>query len=303
MVMRGTLVATFLAVVISTLAECQPITHSWQVSPDPGAKCRQGYANLLTMAVCNVLTDLLLVLYPIPVILASRIPARRKAFLIGLFCLGIVTAIISIYRVPKILAEDGYQATRSMWASVELIVATVAANTLALASFVRDLGVKKAKFKFDPVSSGKSERRAGHHAWPGHDLDRRVLPLGNAADCESRNKQGLFGVSQPERSGDMRDSESAGERASSPNRSQDSLIPRDLHLSPTNQVTKTTEIQVTVEDIGSRELPARGTHDFPAPGLTGMRTGPAPTVVAGNRGQVRGSTTVLKDMDALPKDS
>lgn len=36
------LLATFFAVVIATLAECQPFHHYWQVMPDPGAHCRQG---------------------------------------------------------------------------------------------------------------------------------------------------------------------------------------------------------------------------------------------------------------------
>ncbi|KAK3943409.1 hypothetical protein QBC46DRAFT_282102 [Diplogelasinospora grovesii] len=308
MVMRGTLVVTFLAVVISTLAECQPFTHYWQVSPDPGAKCRQGYANLLTMAVCNILTDVLLVLYPIPIIVLSRIPAHRKAFLIGLFCLGLVTVIISIYRLPKIIIEDGYQGTRSMWASVELLVATVAANTLALASFVRDLGVKKAKFKFDPVSSGRSERHVHkpvHGAWHGRGLESPAVPLGNAANCETSNNHRFFSISQPKKSVDMRDSDSAGERGPSPTRSLDSLIPRGHQPPSTTQVTKTTEIQVTVEDIGrlNRELSVGRTQGFATPDSTGIQAGPARTVVASNRRQGRGSTTVLKDMEVLPKDS
>jgi hypothetical protein len=125
MAMRCTLLATFLAVVISDLAECQPFANFWQVAPDPGGRCRQGYANLLTLAICNIFTDLLLVVYPVPIIIASRIPKSRKISLIGLFSLGLVTVVISIYQLPQILSEAGYQATRSMWASVEILVATV----------------------------------------------------------------------------------------------------------------------------------------------------------------------------------
>lgn len=305
MVLRGTLIVTFLAVVISTLAECQPFTHYWQVSPDPGGKCRQGYANLLTMAVCNILTDVLLVLYPIPIIVLSRIPPTRKAFLIGLFSLGLVTVIISVYRLPQVILEDGYQGTRSMWASIEILVATVAANTLALASFVRDLGVKKAKFKFDPVSSGKSERhKAVHDAWHGRGLESSAAHLGNDANCES-NKRGFFGISQSKKSVDLRDDKSSGDRDPSPSQSLDSLIPRGQQLASTSQVTKTTEIQVTVEDVGglNRELSVGRSHGFTASDPNSKQVGPPRTVVASNRGQGRGSTLVLKDMDELPRDS
>src|ERR1700710_2779927 len=75
---RWLLLVTFIAVVIADLAECQPFTHYWQVVPDPGAKCRQGYAQLLTMGTCNVITDLLLVVFPIPIIIRSKMGAKRK---------------------------------------------------------------------------------------------------------------------------------------------------------------------------------------------------------------------------------
>ena len=55
------LLVTFVAVVVATLSECQPFTHYWQVVPDPGPRCRQGYAHLLTMGVTDIVTDLLLV--------------------------------------------------------------------------------------------------------------------------------------------------------------------------------------------------------------------------------------------------
>ena len=294
-VMRATLLVTFVAVVISTLAECQPFTNYWQVKPDPGGKCRQGFANLLTMAICNILTDVVLVLYPIPIIVLSRIPLQRKTFLISLFSLGLVTVVISAYRLPQVLAEDGYQPTRSMWASVAILVATVAANTLALASFVRDLGAKKARFKLDPVSSGRSQRlkRPNQDIWHGEGLESRAA-TGNATNIASR-KQNLFGVSRPKSSLDIGDSNSSVGRDSSPHRSLDSLIPRGQQLDP-NTVTKTTDIEVTVVDI---ETVGRGCSQSRSNGHH-MRE-PDRTLVAGDKGRGRGSTKMLKDIDALPR--
>jgi len=70
---RWFLLVSFIAVVIADLAECQPFTHYWQVVPDPGAKCRQGYAQLLTMGSADVITDILLVVFPIPIIITSKL--------------------------------------------------------------------------------------------------------------------------------------------------------------------------------------------------------------------------------------
>lgn len=67
------LAVTFVATVISELAGCQPFSHYWQVVPDPGPQCRQGYANFLTMAILNIITNLALVVFPIPMIMKSRL--------------------------------------------------------------------------------------------------------------------------------------------------------------------------------------------------------------------------------------
>lgn len=158
MFVRVVLIATFAAVVISDLAECQPFSHYWQVLPDPGGRCRQGYAHLLTMAVCNVLTDLLLVLFPVPVVLRSSMTAKRKLRLILLFSLSLAPVAVTIYRVPHIIRERGSQQARSLYASVELLFATAAANALVLGSFVRDRGVKKRRFKYDSIAGASLDR-------------------------------------------------------------------------------------------------------------------------------------------------
>ncbi|KAK4103483.1 hypothetical protein N658DRAFT_275899 [Parathielavia hyrcaniae] len=158
MLIRGLLVATLIAVVISDLAECQPFSHYWQVLPDPGGRCRQGYAQLLTMAVCNVITDLMLVLFPVPVILSSSMTAKRKFQLVLLFSLSLAPVIVTIYRVPRIIEDHGSQQTRSLYASIELLFATGAANALVLGSFVRDRGVKKRRFKYDSIATGSVDR-------------------------------------------------------------------------------------------------------------------------------------------------
>ena len=158
LLVRAVLITTFVAVLISDLAECQPFSNYWQVLPDPGGQCRQGYAQLLTMAVCNVVTDLLLVIFPVPVILGSHMSAKRKFQLVLLFSLSVAPVVVTIYRVPRIIQEGGSQQVRSLYASIELLFATAAANALVLGSFVRDRGVKKRRFKYDSIAAGSLER-------------------------------------------------------------------------------------------------------------------------------------------------
>ncbi|KJK66105.1 hypothetical protein P875_00021789 [Aspergillus parasiticus SU-1] len=171
--------STLIAVVLATLTECQPFNHYWQVVPDPGAQCRSGYANLITMGVCDVITDLLLVAFPIPLIMMTHMPAKRKALLVILFALSLILVGITCYRVPSVISHQGSQQYRSLLASLEILAATAVSNAIVIGSFVRDKGVKKAKFKKAIGSASVSEsmdhssvRRTTitHHHW-GSDSD------------------------------------------------------------------------------------------------------------------------------------
>ncbi|CAK7263669.1 hypothetical protein SEPCBS119000_000600 [Sporothrix epigloea] len=182
---RCILVLTFIAVIISDLTECQPFEHYWTVYPDPGGRCRQGFVQLMTVSACNVVTDLLLVLFPIPIIFFSRFSATRKFQLILIFSLSLGVVGVTVYRATRVMQAHGDQQFRSLLASVELLFATAAANSVVLGSFVRDRGVKKNKFRAGSVvdsmeraSVNRSRRPTAHRHW-GSDEDLvRGLGLG-----------------------------------------------------------------------------------------------------------------------------
>ncbi|CAN9377252.1 unnamed protein product [Alternaria alternata] len=152
------LVVTFLMVLIATLAECHPTTHYWQVVPDPGPQCRQGYAQLLTMGICDIVTDVFLIAFPIPIIVRSSMPLKRKISLVLLFSLSIVLIVVTGARMPLVMQRSGLQQFRTVFASSEILAATIVSNAIVLGSFLRDRGVKKPKFKA-PSTTDSMERR------------------------------------------------------------------------------------------------------------------------------------------------
>jgi hypothetical protein len=152
------LVVTFVIVFIATLAECQPFNHYWQVVPAAGPRCRQGYAQLLTMGITDIVTDILLVTFPIPIIFRSAMPFKRKLSLTALFSLSIILIGVTGARMPLVIGRRGLQQYRTVWASTEVVAAAIVANAIILGSFLRDRGVKKAKFKA-PSTSDSMERR------------------------------------------------------------------------------------------------------------------------------------------------
>ncbi|KAH8730786.1 hypothetical protein GQ44DRAFT_699850 [Phaeosphaeriaceae sp. PMI808] len=152
------LVVTFAMVLIATLAECRPFNHYWQVIPDPGPQCRQGYAQLLTMGVADIVTDILLVTFPIPIIFRSAMTFKRKVSLTALFSMSIILIIVTGIRMPLVIERRGLQQFRTVFASSEILAAAIVANAIILGSFLRDRGIKKTKFKA-PSTTESMERR------------------------------------------------------------------------------------------------------------------------------------------------
>lgn len=156
---RWFLVVTFFAVVVATLVECHPFDHYWQVVPDPGPRCRNGFAQVLTMGTADIVTDILLIAFPIPIILRSTMPAKRKMSLVFLFSLSFLLIAITAYRMYAIVDSHGRQQLRTLWASIEILAAAAVSNFLVLGSFVRDRGVRKTRYR--PPTSARNDSVAG----------------------------------------------------------------------------------------------------------------------------------------------
>ncbi len=149
---RVFLLLTFIGVVVGTLGECQPFDHYWQVVPDPGPACRLGYGNLITMGTCDVITDILLIAFPIPIIMKAGQGWKRTLQLASLFSLSIILIIVTLFRVPKVIEMHGRQQYRTVWASSEILASAAVANTVIIGSFLRDKGTKKNKYRTNSVS-------------------------------------------------------------------------------------------------------------------------------------------------------
>ncbi|KAK4186277.1 hypothetical protein QBC35DRAFT_453407 [Podospora australis] len=324
-ILRFTLLGTFVAVIISNLAECMPFSNYWQVTPDPGPRCRQGYAYLITVTVCNVLTDLVLVVFPVPIVIQSRLSTGHKTLLVSLFCLHIFTAVVAICRVPKILNDAGAQATRTSWASVEILMATFAANALTIGTFVRDKGVKKKKFRYEPQAASLSrsdprtttkkkvawgeeeEDTEGEMGFPkeGKELVVVGASVGRSPPATPTQERGAGSKETLSRGGGGSDRD--GDLGiSHRTASMDSLIPRSRSivsgatpaLPNAGNVIKTTTIQVTVTSAPTH----RDEHYHHQRQLSkGLRLTPVDgAVTATARGRTRGSSILLRDMRNLP---
>ncbi|PGH09222.1 hypothetical protein AJ79_05751 [Helicocarpus griseus UAMH5409] len=133
--------------------------------------CRKGMSNLLTMAALNIATDLALILFPIPMLWRMRsLDFQAKLQLTLLFLVGTLVVAITITRLPLILRHEVAQSIRSLWASIEIVCASVVAN----ASFYYALWQGSSRWRNPPSNADSathfqlsSRPRTGSYSWPG----------------------------------------------------------------------------------------------------------------------------------------
>ncbi|APA09977.1 hypothetical protein SS1G_05758 [Sclerotinia sclerotiorum 1980 UF-70] len=141
------LAVTFMATVVSDIAECQPFTHYWQVIPDPGPKCRQGYAQFFTAGILNIITNFALIIFPVPMILKSNLSTHLKLSVIIRLALPILCIFATINQLKRVVSHNGDQQIRSLLASLDILLTTLASNASVIGSLLQDKGYKKTKYK------------------------------------------------------------------------------------------------------------------------------------------------------------
>lgn len=118
---------TFIAVVLTTFLECQPFRLYWQVEPRPG-KCVKGYIQILVQCITNIVLDLLLLAISYPILFCKNRTWSQHTRVAILFILGTFCIIVTSLRLASIYANNSAQPSRSLWASVQMVVSTFVAN-------------------------------------------------------------------------------------------------------------------------------------------------------------------------------
>ncbi|KAL8734369.1 MAG: hypothetical protein Q9166_001567 [cf. Caloplaca sp. 2 TL-2023] len=86
--------------VLASLLLCHPISYNWD--PSVNGSCGDVAANCLAGAGINTLTDILILVLPMPIIWRLHVPLRNKIILSFIFGLGSLICIISIVRLKSL---------------------------------------------------------------------------------------------------------------------------------------------------------------------------------------------------------
>lgn len=118
---------TFLAVVLATFLECRPLHLYWQVQPSPGS-CIKGYVQLLVQCISNIVLDLMLLVISYPILFCKGRSLGQHFRVAALFILGTFCIIVTTLRLVSVFDSGSAQPTRSLWASIQMVVSTFVAN-------------------------------------------------------------------------------------------------------------------------------------------------------------------------------
>jgi energy-converting hydrogenase Eha subunit F len=114
------------------------------------------------MGTADIITDILLVAFPIPIVIRSQIPLKRKLSLVCLFSFSVALIVITGLRMPNVINHHGRQQYRTVWASAEILASAAVSNAIILGTFVKDRGVKKNKYRpgatLDTISRADTRR-------------------------------------------------------------------------------------------------------------------------------------------------
>ncbi|RYO95455.1 hypothetical protein DL766_007763 [Monosporascus sp. MC13-8B] len=128
---------TFAAAFISIFLECVPLSAYWEVDLTFDA-CKKYELWLITYESGNILTDTVLLLAPFPVIAKAKIPNTKRVRIIAIFGLGVFLVGVNILRLNHgLYPVKSYNSGRSIWCSIEILVAMIVANLSAIYMLLR----------------------------------------------------------------------------------------------------------------------------------------------------------------------
>ncbi|KAL6406546.1 integral membrane protein [Ilyonectria robusta] len=125
-----------LSQVFVSIFGCWPISGFWDDSI--GARCIPTQPYWYINAAGHILTDIVILVLPIPAISRLNLPRRQRYILMGIFCLGFFTVAISIIRTTHLGEQSDLtwdNVTSALWSVSELTSALVCACLATLRPF------------------------------------------------------------------------------------------------------------------------------------------------------------------------
>ncbi|KAL2846387.1 hypothetical protein BJY01DRAFT_247291 [Aspergillus pseudoustus] len=120
---------------VATITACRPLHAYWDLELRATAKCTDDPARTLAFTVSNLITDVIVLVVPVPTFWRLKLPIRERLALTGLMSLGLLACAASgvrlyyahrIYNVSYDTSWEGY--SLPLWILVEINLAVICAS-------------------------------------------------------------------------------------------------------------------------------------------------------------------------------
>lgn len=159
--------ATYIAVFLTVTFGCHPYHLNWQVSPITPWKCSFRLQNFIVTAVLNILTDIALLLIPVPLLWKLKIPIQKKLVISLILSSGLFVITAAIIRIVYTLDADPSGSNINRWGVRETIIGIAAVNLPILRPLLNKPFWTYGPY--DPMASGPSAA-TGSRTWKSQRL-------------------------------------------------------------------------------------------------------------------------------------
>jgi rhodopsin domain-containing protein len=124
---------TWAALILSVSLTCRPFHWNWQIRPLPGPRCTFRPQNFLILVVLNVVSDVAILVVPVPILWSLRVSPLRKIGVSILLCSGLFVISTAIVRAVQTLGGAPSIININRWGFRETAVGILAVTAPVLA--------------------------------------------------------------------------------------------------------------------------------------------------------------------------
>ncbi|KAH8692037.1 hypothetical protein BGW36DRAFT_276883, partial [Talaromyces proteolyticus] len=129
--------------ILIAFLQCRPLNYNWNLK-DPAGHCDNQNAAFAAVGAVDIATDVMIIILPVPMVLARQLSNSKKAAIISVFALGLFTIGITVARMVEILNVNfaTFITTGKMvfiWSLVEWGTALIVASAPLLRPLVNNL--------------------------------------------------------------------------------------------------------------------------------------------------------------------
>ncbi|KAL4989897.1 hypothetical protein BDW68DRAFT_175453 [Aspergillus falconensis] len=160
-------VVIWLVCVLTHFFLCTPVYRNWQIQPYPGDHCTLRQPLYVEIAVFNVLSDVCILVIPIPILAKLQVPIQRKIVLAAMFSSGVFIIVCTVLRAYYSLHSITSLPIALGWADRECFVAAIVASLPGIKPLFRNtrlLGSSNRKRSNNPCYNSEGYNNFGSKA-------------------------------------------------------------------------------------------------------------------------------------------